>query len=115
MKQAPIPDFTDVERWTVATALHERYGRKIEAEVADVELRLDPVLPELTLCPALFWKEGGCSFLICKTGERRYRSQFFYSVREQYGTGREEYDDLADCVVTLLKLQADHEAKRRGH
>jgi len=33
-------------------------------------------------------------------------------VREQYGTGRQEYDDLSDLVTTLLKLQSDHEAKR---
>ncbi|MFA7240754.1 MAG: hypothetical protein WC091_11625 [Sulfuricellaceae bacterium] len=107
-----LPDFTDAERWCVETTLLERYGRKVEVEQADIELRLDPVLPQLTLCPALYWKEGA-AFVISKIGDGRFRAQFFYSVREQYGTGREEYDDLAECVVTLLKLQADHEMARR--
>jgi hypothetical protein len=110
--QHTIPDFTDAERWCVETTLLERYGRKVEIEQADIELRLDPVLPLLTVCPALYWKEGA-AFVISKVGDGRFRAQFFYSVREQYGTGREEYDDLADCVVTLLKLQADQEIVRQ--
>ena len=110
--QQTTPDFTDAERWCVETTLLERYCRKVEIEQADIELRLDPVLPLLTLCPALYWKEGA-AFVIAKVGDGRFRAQFYYSVREQYGTGREEYDDLAECVVTLLKLQADHEAARQ--
>ena len=43
----------------------------------------------------------------------RYRSQFFYSVFEQFGTGR-DFDDIAECVVTTLRLQADHEKDRAG-
>ena len=111
--QRAIPDFTDAERWCVETALLERYCRKVEVEPVDVELRLDPVLPQLALCPALYWKEDAAACLITKVGNGRFRSQFFYSVREQYGTGQQEYDDLAQCVVTLLQKQADHEAKRQ--
>ena len=110
--QKAIPDFTDAERWCVETALLERYCRKVEVEQAEIELRLDPAMPLLTLCPALYWKEGA-AFVICKVGDGRFRSQFFYSGREQYGTGRQEYDDLAECVVTLLQLQAEHEVVRQ--
>jgi hypothetical protein len=108
-----IPDITDSERWVVETTLKERYGKEVEVQLADVELRLDPSVPELTLCPALVWKEQGAGFVISKVGDSRFRCQFFYSVREQYGTGKAEYDDLFECVVALLKLQADHEAKRQ--
>ena len=108
-----IPDFTEAERWVVDATLKERYGQAIEVQQADVELRLDPGVPELTLCPALVWKERGAGFVISKAGDNRFRCQFFYSVREQYGTGKAEYDDLLECVVALLKLQADHEAKRQ--
>jgi len=37
---------------------------------------------------------------------------FFYRIRDRFSTGREEYDDIGDCVTTLLKMQADEEAKR---
>ncbi|MDO9064524.1 MAG: hypothetical protein Q7U25_04855 [Sulfuricella sp.] len=107
------PDITDSERWVVEVTLKERYGKPVEVQLADVELRLDPAVPELTLCPAMVWKEQGAGFVISKVGDHRFRCQFFYSVREQYGTGKAEYDDLLECVVALLKLQADHQAKRQ--
>ena len=110
---AVIPEITSSERWTVETALKERYGYPVEAEPADVELRLDPATPELTLCPALVWKERGAGFVLIKVGDNRWRCQFFYSVREQYRPNKEEFDDLAECVSSLLKLQADHEAQRQ--
>ncbi|MHB0985871.1 MAG: hypothetical protein ACYC05_09810 [Sulfuricella sp.] len=108
-----VPDISDSERWVVESTLKERYGKPVEVQLADVELRLDPAVPDLTVCPALVWKEQGAGFVISKVGDNRYRCQFFYSVREQYGTGKAEYDDLLECVVALLKLQADHAAKRR--
>ncbi|MHB1292560.1 MAG: hypothetical protein ACYCY5_10290 [Sulfuricella sp.] len=108
-----VPDISDSERWVVEATLRERYGKPVDVQLADVELRLDPAVPDLTVCPALVWKEQGAGFVISKVGDNRYRCQFFYSVREQYGTGKAEYDDLLECVVALLKLQADHEAKRQ--
>ncbi len=109
-----IPDFTESELWTVRSALRERYGRPIDPELAESEIRRDPDARELTTCPALYWKEQGCAFLIMKTAAQVFRCQFFYSVREQYGTGIEEFDDLGDCVLTLLRVQADHESRRQG-
>lgn len=109
-----IPDFNSAERWVIESALKERYGHFVPIELADSDLRLDPGAPVLTPCPTVFWSERGCNFLIFKTGEDRYRSQFFYTDEEHYGTGREEYDELAECVGLLLKLQADHEKERQG-
>lgn len=107
------PDFTDAERWLVETTLKERYSRPVTTQLADVELRLDPAMPELTPFPALFWKEDDVGFVISKVGNGRFRCQFFYSVREQYGIGRDEFDDLLDCAVSLLKFQASHAASRQ--
>lgn len=109
-----IPDFNSAERWVIESALKERYGQFVPIELADSELRLDPQAPVLTACPTVFWSERGCHFLVFKTGEARYRCQFYYADDEQYGTGRPEYDELADCVSVLLKLQADHEKQRHG-
>ena len=110
----PIADFNSAERWVIESALKERYGRIVAIELADSDLRLDPEAPVLTTCPTVFWSERGCNFLIFKTGEDRYRCQFFYSDEEHYGTGRTEYDELAECVGLLLQLQADHEKQRQG-
>ncbi len=110
----PVPDFHSAERWVIDSALKERYGRLVPVELADSALKLDPEAPVLTSCPTVFWSERGCNFLIFKTGEDRYRSLFFYSEEEQFGTGRSEYDELAECVSLLLKLQADHEKQRQG-
>jgi hypothetical protein len=35
-------------------------------------------------------------------------------VHRQFGTGVYEYDDLTECVVSLLQAQADHAAEERG-
>ena len=108
-----ISDFTDADRWVVATALKERYGKIVAVEPADSEIRLDPAASEVTVCPTLYWEQRGVEFVIFKIGANRYRSQFFYSALEQFGTGR-DFDDLAECVTTTLKLQADHEKDRAG-
>ncbi len=108
-----IPDFTDSELWIVRDTLQQRYGRTIEPELGDAELRLDAHSSTLTPCPALFWRdEQGANFVIFKVGERRYRAQFFYRVHQQFGTGIDEFDNLAECMVTLLQVQADHAAKQ---
>lgn len=108
-----IPDFTDADRWVVETALKERYGVRVAVEPADSELRLDPASNAVTLCPTLYWEQRGVEFVIFKVAADRYRSQFYYSLAEQYGTGR-DFDDLAECVVATLRLQADHEKDRAG-
>ncbi len=103
------PDFTETEQKLVSALLLKRYARLVLPQLADSELQLDAHSDELTLCPTLYWNERGAQFVVCKVAAGRYRSQFFYSDTEQYGTGRTEYDDLEDCVVTLLQVQSDHE------
>lgn len=107
-----IPDFSDTELWVARSAISERYGKAVAIELADSELRLDPESTVLTTCPTLFWTERGANFVVFKVGESRYRCQFFYGANEQYGTGREGYDDIGECVTHVLQLQADHESRR---
>lgn len=109
-----IPDFTDSELWTVRATLQERYGKPVEPEPADCELNLDQDSRELTRCPSLYWRENDCNFVTFKLGEGRYRCQFFYEIHEMFGTGIEEFDNIGDCVLTLLRIQADHDAERQG-
>ena len=109
-----IPDLTALETSIIQQSINERWRKGgIVAEEVEVELRLSKGDREVTACPALYWEHDGCTFLVAKTGENRYRSQFFYSAKEQFNTGIEEYTDLGDCVLFLLRLQADHESERQ--
>ncbi|OOZ41558.1 hypothetical protein BOW53_03345 [Solemya pervernicosa gill symbiont] len=104
-----IPDFNDSDLWTIKSTLQERYGHDVELELAETELRLNPSSTEMVPCPTVYWHYDNCNFIICKTGDERFRAQFFFRVHQQYGTGVHEFDNLADCTVTLLQVQADHD------
>jgi hypothetical protein len=107
-----IPDFTDAEWQLVNQILLERYGRLVQLQSADVELQLDPTSETLTTCPSLYWNELGAEFIVSKLADQRFRCQFFYSADEQFGTGRDFYDNLGDCVTNVLQIQADHHGTR---
>lgn len=109
-----IPDFDDAERDLVARLVHRRYGKPVAIELADSELLLDPAQAAMTECPTLYWQQRGAQFVIWKVGTGRYRCQFFYTDADHYGTGRDEYDDLEQCTLTLLRVQADHEKQSAG-
>lgn len=109
-----IPDITDAEQWAVETTLKQRWKDKdIDIQLAHVDIRMHPHERELTECPAIVWEVDGTSFVIIKTDDRNYRSQFYYRGYQQYGTGKTDYDDITDCVVTLLQVHADKEATDR--
>ena len=109
-----VADFTEAEQWAVEATLKERWREQdLEIQLADVEIRMHPQDRELTVCPAMFWEVGPTSFVIIKVAERTYRSQFYYRGFQQYGTGKTDYDDITDCVVTMLQVHADKEAKDR--
>lgn len=104
-------DFSDTELWLIRSTLKERYGAETPVEIADVELRVSPGARELTSCPAAYWEGHGAHFVIVKAGEERYRCQFYYRGYEMFGTGIDEYNDLGDCVISVLQVQADHQQK----
>lgn len=107
-------DFTDSELKLVTQSLLERYGRVVPLQVADAEVQLDAEGEELTECPTLYWEERGAHFVVIKTGDSRYTGQFFYSEATQFGTGKPMFDNLGDCVITLLQVQSDHERQMKG-
>jgi hypothetical protein len=111
----PIPDFSDDELASVQAQVYQRWGLgKVELLRADVEVLLNPADDAPTTCPAIFWQADECSFVLQKTGTRRYRCNFFYDAMHQYGTGIPEYDDLDTCTLTLLRMQADEHSVRSG-
>ncbi|CAG0988793.1 hypothetical protein RHDC4_02368 [Rhodocyclaceae bacterium] len=111
---ATVRDFTDAETKLVGQALNERYGQAIPLQFADAEIQLIAESSELTTCPIVYWEARGANFVIFKLGDDRYRAQFYYSDVEQFGTGKEIFNNLGDCVITLLQVQSDHERTRAG-
>ena len=109
---ANIPDFTGAERWVVESTLKERYGTPPTVEAGEAELQIDPQSEALTRCPALYWQAQGAGFALMKTGASRFRGMFFYSVHDQYDLGNRDFDEIAECVSVLLKLQEEHAAQR---
>ncbi len=107
-----IPDFTGAERWVVESTLKERYGVVPPLDMGEAELQLDPASEALTPCPALYWQAQGAGFALIKLAPSRYRGMFFYSVHDQYDLGDLDYDEIAECVSVLLKLQEEHAALR---
>ena len=108
-----IPDFSDSELWIIKATLEERYATPPDIQLAETEMRLDRGRTELVPCPTVYWQADDCHFVVVKTGDRHYRCQFFYRIHQMYGTSVDEYDDLTECIVSLLQVQADHHAGER--
>ena len=108
---APIANFTDAELADIREFLVQRYRKEVEIHLADSELLLgENDTP--TLCPTVYWHERDANFVVCKCGESKYRTQFFYTPHEQFGTGIDEYAQLDQCIAAVLQTQADHERER---
>ncbi len=68
---------------------------------------------ELSTCSALYWEYDGSNFVIFKIGRSTYKTQFYYKGRDQYGTSVPSFDNILDCVVTVLQVHADLESGHR--
>jgi len=108
-----IPDFTETELWVVRSTLKERYGHEVETALAETEGRLDSNTAEVAWCPALFWSQKGANFVIIKAGKKRYRAVFYYHPEHQVGTGHDSYDELGDCVVSILQVESDNVRRQK--
>jgi len=107
-----IPDFSASDIKLVQAVLKERFGREADIQEVETEVRLSLADRELTVCPALFWTMDDCAFVVSHTGQAAYRAMFYYSVKDRFATGKEEYDNLGDCVISLLKVQEEEQSKR---
>lgn len=107
-------DFTGEELKLISDTLSKRFGKPIETQLADIELPVNNGDKELTPCPAIYWEEKDCNFILAKTADNKFFSQFFYDEHEQFVTEKPLYDELLDCLMTLLQVQADHELKKAG-
>lgn len=121
------PEFTADELATIREMLVQRYRKEVEIHLADSEVCLDADARQSATgdagddagdaavsCPTVYWHERGANFVVVKTGARNFRTQFFYTPHEQFGTGIDAYQNLDECVAAALQTQADHERDRDG-
>ena len=109
----PIKPFTARERNLISQTLLERFGHAVPLQAVDAELQLNLLKEEFAMCPSVMWKENGAHFIVFKTGDERFRCLFYYNEATQFATGQDEYDNLGDCVVSLLQVQTDQEEESR--
>jgi hypothetical protein len=105
--------FTESEISTIRNLLTQCYQKDVEIHLADSEVILSPDEQESKQYPTVFWHAREANFVVIKTGMLTYRTQFFYTPHDQYGTGNDEYSDLEMCVAAVLKMQSDHERERQ--
>ena len=109
-----IADFTHSEIDIIRQLLTQRYRKDVDLRLAYSEIMLivkdsGPDDAGAVNCPTVFWHERGANFVVVKTAMFTYRTQFFYTPLEQFGTGIDEYNDLDQCVAAVLQTQSDHE------
>lgn len=109
------PDFSDTELSVIYAALKERYGKEVETHLADAEIQLDPDSEDHTEVPVVFWREREASFILCKITNKRFTGSFFYNPRDPFRTVQKEFNEAGDCILALLRGQADYEAQRAGN
>lgn len=109
----PIRPFSAREKHLISQTLLERFGHAVPLEPVDAELQLNLLKEEFAFCPSIMWKENGANFIVFKTGDERYRCLFYYNEATLFGTGKDEYNNLGDCVVTLLQVHSDQEEQSR--
>jgi len=113
MSEQKIPDFDENELNAVRAPLQTRYRKPVEPRQAQVELDSNGT-GDLTWYPALYWSEPAASFVVPKLAANAYRPRVYYQPDQQFGTGRDRYVDLDDCVANLLRMQADHQKELAG-
>jgi hypothetical protein len=99
-------DFSPTELKIINEAIGERW-KEVEIHLADIEITRTALDEKTTLCPAAVWETADCTFVVIKADEFVYKSVFYYLGSKQIDTGVSEYNDLRDCVLTLMKVQAN--------
>jgi hypothetical protein len=103
-----IPGFSDSELHHVRGMLTQQVKKDVEIQLSNCGLTLAKNPGQPILCPTVHWNANGANFIVYKTGDSCYKTQFFYTPHEQYGPHAEEYNNLCECVATVMQAQSEH-------
>jgi hypothetical protein len=104
--------FTGQQWQLVRALLQQRYATPVALEPIEADIGAEAEGMAPSSYPGLYWSGRDAHFVVIKTAPDRYRGQFFYASDEMFGPGQRDFDELDDCVLTLLRLQADHERQQ---
>jgi hypothetical protein len=100
-------NFTESEIEATKKLVDERWKDKdVSIHLADIEYTKEGE-EAVNLYPALVWEDKSSTFVVLKMGMLSYKSFFYYLKNKRYDTGVLEYNDLNECVTTLMQSQAD--------
>ena len=100
-------DYSEAEVRAVEETLRQRYREDVDVHLADCEVQSDSNAEELVERPALFWQAQGCNFIVIKMDNERFEGRYFHSPSEQFGSRQQVYKDVVNCMLALLRDQAD--------
>ena len=109
-----MTDYTEKEIEAVEEALRQRYRKDVDVYLADCEVQPDTSRNEVSEHPALFWQVQGCNFVVIKSDNDKFEGRFFYNPDEHFGGKRQKFTDVVNCVLNLLRDQADEVRASQG-
>ena len=107
-------DYSETEITAIEQTLQQRYRQDVEVHIADCEVQLDANSADVVERPALFWHALGCNFIIIKFEEERFEGRYFYDPSEHFGSGQQQYKDVVNCALALLRDQSDAVREAQG-
>lgn len=100
-------NFTQSEIDATKKLVDERWKDKnITVHLADIDYTKEEE-ETVQAYPALVWEDKNTTFIVLKMGMLTYKSFFYYLKNKRYDTGILEYNDLQECVTSLMQSQAD--------
>ena len=108
-------NYTERECQAVQQVLNERYKSPIEIHLADCEVQPDKELDERVECPAIFWSDLNCNFVLIEMADDEFKGFFFYQPDEHFASTQQPYSDAANCVIAILQSQADQFGESQGY
>ena len=101
--------FSDLEQADFRSTLDKRWPKgEVDVQLVDVDVTLSDTTKGNIECPAYYWEYAEYHFLLMKTGKNKFRPQFFFQDTEEVEAETLEFDDVAECTMALLQLQANH-------
>ena len=107
-----VNDFSTTELNIIKKAIAGRW-KDINIHLADIDVAIASNDKKSTLCPAVVWETADCTFVIIKTAEFSYKNLFYYLGSQRFDTGIAQYNDLNECVLSLMKAQANFLLSKR--